>query len=63
MDLENFCAITFKWSYLRAQEELVGQMVVVTKYFVCALYAEHVFSAIEPFKIYFRDLLCFFVFF
>ena len=33
MDLEDFCAFTFKWIYLSAQEELVGQMVVVTKYF------------------------------
>lgn len=63
MDLEYFCATTFKWRYVRAQEELVGQMVAATKYFVCALYAEQVFSVIEHFKIDFRDLLCFCVFF
>ena len=55
--------VAFKWSYLGAQEELVGQTVVGTKYFGRVLYAEQVFSAIGYLWIGFRDRYLFFCIF
>ena len=42
----NFDGLNFKCTCLRAQEELVGQMVIVLECFECVLYAEQVFRAI-----------------
>ena len=41
-----FCRLIFKWTYLGAQVELVGEMVVATHYFEPVLHAEHVFGVI-----------------
>ena len=41
-----FRRLVFKWTYLGAQVELVGQMVVATHYFEPVLHAEHVFGVI-----------------
>ena len=50
----------FKCTYLRAQKELVGQMVIVLQYFECVLHAEQVFRAIGSLWIWFLDLVSFF---
>ena len=42
----HFGGLNFKWTYLGAQEELVGQTVVVTEYLGRVLHAEHVFGTV-----------------
>ena len=58
-ELRIFGDTNFKWTYLRAQGELVGQTVAVTEYFGSVLHAEPVFRAIEHLWICFRDLVSF----
>ena len=63
MDFEVFCETTFKWTYLGAQKELVGQMVVVTEYFGPVLHAEQVSRAIGGLQIRFLGLVSFSLYF
>ena len=53
--MENFTNLSFKWTYLGAQEELVGQTVIVTYYFEHVLHAEQVMGAIGDLQIGFLD--------
>ena len=53
----------FKWIYLRAQEELVGQTVGVTEYFGPVLHAEQVFRAIGDLQRDFLARVSFFLYF